>query len=303
MLGASVARADTFASVTTLDPGARAQLESAIVSAHARDAGAFDAVRSVVARADELDHQRRGRFYPMATLLRGTTRGRAGAAFALLEPLIEPQHFAMPQSDSARIALRAGLLEAAGDRKEPAAAPVFRTIVNTGTEFYEVRAAAEALGKLGLDADVAMLAHLATTSGPNQGAVIAGLGDCRRLGAAHALEAVAAQKPTGLMAKHLLRSVEMMGSAWTLAIPNAAPPAEVQGIRDATARAAFAMFVSTAEADVRTDASNALIVIAAPDTPQWIASARASAPSDRVAMLDGLADRFAHNPSTIRRTP
>jgi hypothetical protein len=300
VLGAPTpARADAFASVTTLDPGARAQLVASIAAAHGRDAGAFESVRTVVARADALDHTKQGRFYPMTALLRGVTRGHAGAALALLEPIVEPEHFTMPASSSARIALRAGLIEAAGDKKEPAVAPVFRAILTSGTEYFEVRAAAEALGKLALDTDVATLARLATTQGPNQDAVIAGLGDCRRIGAARALETVAGQHPTGTMAVHLLRSLELMGSAWTLAIANAAPAGEVQAIRETTARASFAMFTSTTEPYVRTDASNALIVIAAPITTQWIASARGSAPPERVADFDALAARFAHNPTTV----
>jgi len=294
----TMVRADTFASVTTLDPRVRTQLAASIAAAHARDSGVFDSVRTVVSRADALDHMKRGRFYPMTVLLRGVTRNHAGAALALLEPIVAPERFTMPNSPSALIALRAGLIEAAGDKKELTAAPVFRSILSSGTEYFEVRAAAEALGKLALDADVALLARLATTRGPNQHAVIAGLGDCRRIGAAQALEAVVAQRPTGMMAKHVLRSLELMGSAWALAIANAAPTSEVRGIRTTTARAAFAMFTSATEADVRTDASNALVVIAEPGTSQWIASTRSSAPPDLVAALDALNDRLAHNPTT-----
>src|SRR5438445_5215964 len=129
-----------------LSSEARSRLETSIQSARARDATTFDAVRGVVARADALDHEKRGRFYPMTSLLRGVVRGHAGSAMALLEPLVAPERFTMPHSDSARIALRAGLLEAAGDSKDPAAAPVYRAIIGNATEFYELRAAVEALG-------------------------------------------------------------------------------------------------------------------------------------------------------------
>ncbi len=300
-LTASDAHADGFASVTTLDASARARLEASITTARSHEPQAFDTVRAIVARADDLDHQKRGRFYPMAALLRGSTRGRQ-AAMALLEPIVSPERFTMPHVESARIALRAGLIEAAGDQKEQVAAPVFRAIVQSSNEFYEVRAAAEALGKLGLDSDVATLAQLASTAGPKQEAVIAGLGDCRRTPAAHALEAVVGSKPTGMLAKRLARALGAMGAAWTLAIPNAAPPLEVPTIRDTTARAALALFVSATEADVRQDASNALVVIAAPDTPSWIARARASVSPALALELDTLQTRLAHNPTT-RRTP
>ncbi len=289
-----------FASVASLDSGARARLETAITAARAHEPATFDAVRTIVTRADELDRQKRGRFYPMTPILRGVTHGHAGSAMALLEPLVAPERFTMPRSESARIALRAGLIEAAGDQKDPAAAPVYRAIIATSTEFFEVRAAVEALGKLALDADVATLSRLVTTPGPNQDAVVAGFGSCRRAAAARALEAVVAQRPTGMAAKHLLRSLSAMGSAWALATPNAAPALEAPAIRDTSARGALAMFVATSEADVRTDASNALVVIAAPDTPQWIADAKKTASPDLAAALDALASRLAHNPTVMR---
>jgi hypothetical protein len=296
----AVAHAAPFASVATLDPGARSRFESAIVTAKARDNHPFTTVASIVAHADALDHEKRGRFYPMTSLLRGSTRGQATAALALLEPVIAPERFTMPQSESARIALRAGLIEAAGDKKEPLAAPIYHAIIDTSAEYYEIRAAVEALGKLGQDADIAYLARLATTAGTKQEAIVDGMGDCRRVAAAQALDAVVRQRPTGMFGKHLLRALARMGSAWVLATPNAVPAAEVATLRDTTARAAFAMFLQAPDADLRAEASDALIVIAAPDTPTWITAAKGGAAPDLVAALDTLAARLAHNPTTTR---
>jgi len=302
LLAATSARADgdrAFASVSTLDPAAHARLESSIATARSREPQLFDTVRNIVAHADDLDRRKEGRFYPMGALLRGSTRGRTGAALALLEPVLDPQRFALPQSSSARIALRAGLVEAAGATRDPAAAPVYRAILASGTELYELRAAAEALGKLAIDADVATLARLATTPGPKQDAVVAGLGSCRRVAAARALAAVASQGKTGMAAKQLLRSLSAMGSAWALATPNAAPASEIAAIRDTTARAAFAMFVSAPDTDVRNEAATALEVIASPDAPAWIAAQKSGASPELAAALDSLAQRLAR----ARRTP
>jgi hypothetical protein len=304
VLVASVARAETFASTGGLDAITSASLQTSITRARTRDPGAFDAVRGIVAHADELDHQRRGRFFPMTPLLRGTLRGHAGSAMALLEPLVSPERFAMPKSDSARIALRAGLIEAAGDAKDPSAAPVFRSIVAHGTEFYEVRAATEALGKLALDADVATLAHLATTPSATRDAVVAGLGMCRRATAAHALESLVAQHPTGMSAVRLLRSLATMGSAWGLATPNAAPALEAPVIRDVTAHAALAMFAQTTEPELRADATTTLLEIDAPDAPRWIEAMKPSASPELASALGALETRLAHNPTrTTTRSP
>ena len=261
---ATPAFAESFASVAGLDAASRTHLQASIAAARTREPAVFDTVASIIAHADELDHKKRGRFYPMTPLFRGSMRGHPTASMALLEPIVSPERFAMPRVESARIALRAGLIEAAGDTKDPAAAPVYRAIVSSGTEFFEVRAAAEALGKLGLDVDVAMLGRLANTPGPNQDAVLDGFGSCRRVAAAHALEAVAAHHPVGTTARHLLMALGTMGSAWALATPNAAPPQEIPGIRDTAARAALAMFVGTTDSEVRAQASDALMIIAAP---------------------------------------
>ena len=303
LLAASSARADAsgpFASVSSLDAASRARLETSIALARSREPSTFDAVRDLVAHADALDHRKQGRFVAMGPILRGTTRGHAGAAMALLEPLVAPERFAMPASESARVALRAGLIEAAGDTRDAAAAPVYRAILASGTEFYELRAAAEALGKLGQDADVATLARLATTPGPKQDAVIAGLGSCRRAAAARALASVVAQGKTGMAAKRLLRSLAAMGSAWALRAPNAAPAAEIPVIRDTAARAAFASFVAAPDADVRAEAANTLVVIDSPDAPGWVAAARTSASPELAAALDALATRLAHNATRTR---
>ena len=187
LVGSSVAgaaRADV-----PLSSEARTRLDATIQSAHTRDAATFDAVRGVVAQADALDHHKGGRFYPMTSLLRGVMRGHPEWRWRS-SSRSSRRSASRCTSETARIALRAGLLEAAGNLKNPAAAPVYRAIIASETEFYAVRAAVEALGKLGNDPDVAMLATLAQTRGPKQDAVVAGMGACRRVAAAKALEGV-----------------------------------------------------------------------------------------------------------------
>jgi len=300
LLAASGARADgsdAFASVSSLDAASRARVESSIAQARAREPGTFDAVRSVVTHADELDQKKQGRFVAMAPILRGVARGHAGAAMALLEPIVAPERFTLPTRPSARVALRSGLIEAAGDQKDPSAAPVYRAILVTGSEFYELRAAAAALGKIGNDADVALLARLATTPGPKQDAVIAGLGSCRRIGAARALASVRGK--SGMAAIQLLRSLSAMGSPWALALRDAAPAAEIPAIRETTARAALAIFLTTQEDDVRSEAATALVVIDHPDALQWVAAAKSSSPN-LASALDTLAARLAHDATRTR---
>ncbi len=261
---------------------------------------AFSGVRSVVGRADALDAKRRGRFFPMTTVLRDVARasqGHSGAALAFLEPVLHPERFSMPVKASALTALRAGLIEASGDLKDPLAAPSYRALVQQGTAFYDVRAATEALGKLGLDEDVAFLARLATTPGASQDAVLAGLGTCRRLGAVTALADVAASQPPAARGALVVTSLGRLASSWALAIPNAAPASELEALRRTAARGALAVFVDTTDSALRDSASDALMGIDAPETPALIATARAAANGEVQARLEALQHRFERNPA------
>src|SRR6185295_17460809 len=58
-------------------------------------------LRSVIARADALDRQRRGRLFPMTPLLKGLAARDARTAAALLEPIVYPERFVMPASANA----------------------------------------------------------------------------------------------------------------------------------------------------------------------------------------------------------
>ena len=300
---AALADSQPFASTSSLDAPARAQLDAAIANAKALSPQSFDGVRRAIARAGALDHGRRGRFYPMTPMFREIARasaGRPGASLALLEPLLFPERFTLPSASSALIALRAGLLEAAGDLADPAAAPVYRTIIANGTEFYEVRAAVEALGKLGQDSDVAMLSHLATTSGPKQDAAIGGIGACRRVAAARALGTLAKTSLPPSRAKLLLSSLGTMASSWALATPHAAPAAERDALRAAAAEASLAVYVAAAGEEVRAAASDAIMTIDAPTTNDLILAARSGASRETSLRLDALSIRFAHNPTRTR---
>jgi|CXWL01.1.fsa_nt_gi hypothetical protein len=258
-------------------------------------------VLQVVTRADELDKKRRGRFFPMTPVLRQLARGATGhPALLLLEPLVFPDRFAKPQSPNAQIALRAGLIEASGDFKDALAGPVYRSILANGAEFYELRAATEGMGKLGLEADVAWLAKLAVSAGPKQDAVIAGLGSCRQLAAARALATIAQSKPTEARAKRVAQSLGTMGSAWALETLDL-PAADAAALRTHTARAAISLYLAASEGEVRDAASDAVMAIDAPETPGLVAAEMGKATPDGQSALAALRTRFDRNPTRMTR--
>src|SRR5262245_57044812 len=102
---------------------AQPALDARIASSKAQHPEAFARVSAAVARASDLDRAKRGNFASMSPLLRAAG---PDAGPALVEPLLHPERFAMPAEKSARIALRAGLIEAAGALSDPSMAPLWR---------------------------------------------------------------------------------------------------------------------------------------------------------------------------------
>jgi hypothetical protein len=209
---------------------------------------------------------------------------------ALLEPLVHPERFTMPKEESARIAVRAGLIEAAGALSIADAAPIWRSIVDGGAEHFEVRAAAEALGRVASETDVAHMVTLIKTRGPKQEAVIAGAGSWRRVEIARAIGDVLASGDAKIQiaCAHALGD---LGGSW---LKDASTPA-MMTVRAEAAKQAVRLYV-VASSDIRTTASDAVMTIDSPETPALIAAARASASTDQKTALDALSARFAKNP-------
>lgn len=267
----------------------RVSLERSIKQARIDSPAVFAKVRSLVESADSLQHHARGRLYPFPAQLRAVTRKQPGAAFSLAEPLIAPERFNMPSTPEAKLALRAGLLEAAGSLQESSLAPLYRSLI-TADEPREVsRAAAEALAKLGLDEDLAMLSRLAVTEGPTQDAAISALGSARngKL-AVTALSSLASTSMEAPRAKLVAGSLARVAAGWNAVTP----------WRAEAAKGALTLFVNATSDEVRAAASDALMVIDAPETPALIDAVRSNAAA---APLDALLARFDNNPTRSHR--
>lgn len=270
----------------------RAALERSVKQARTEAPEVFSRVRAVVAQADTLQRQSRGRLFPFPARFRAVTHRQPGAAFALAEPLFAPERFPMPVVPEARLALRAGLLEAAGSLHEPSLAPLYRSFLAGDEPREVVRAAAEALAKLGDDEDSALLARLATQEGPQQDAAISALGSAANgKVAVTALTSLTTAPLEAPRAKLVAGSLARVAPGWRAAVP----------WRADAAKGALALFVTARSGEVRTAASDALMTIDAPQTPELIAAARAGASPELLTALDALSDRFAHNPTRGHR--
>jgi hypothetical protein len=206
-------------------------------------------------------------------------------------------------TDSAWTAWRAGLVEAIGTWRDPRTEPVLRAVLDgDDTDSLLIRVAAEAVGRLGTDAGAARLVELASTPGPKQAAVLAGMGGCRRVVAVDALTRALAANPDAETAVAIVKSLGTAGNWGAWSTPALDPlRGEEEAVRSKAARALVDAF-TTWDGHVRRAASNALMVVDWAGTPALIAEARATAGADPVVLdaLDALAARFAKNPARRR---
>jgi hypothetical protein len=262
----------------------RTNLDTEITAERKAHPEAFQAVAAVIASADARDLKKRGLYAATAPLLHNVS------LLALLEPLAFPERFSMPSREAARISLRAGLLEAAGALRDPKAAPLFREVLAGASEYYEVRAAAEALGKLGIESDVANLAQRVKTASPLQNAIIAGVGDCRKVAIVEALGAVPTDNET--TARLIANALGRIGSSWAWETPALRALPEGPAVRAAAAKQAIHVYLAT-DGSTRATAADALTTVAWPQTTKIMETFRGTATPAQREALDALAPRVA----------
>jgi HEAT repeat protein len=291
-----------------LSPAQRKELAAQIATARERSPRAFEAVDALFAELPKLDAQKRGRILPVGPMLKPLG---ADAVMPLIHELAfrdRSQSFAeLPPS--AVKAWRIGALEALGVQRDVRARPVLEAALRApaGEDPQVVRAAAEALGRLGDDAAVQTLLHLAQPGMPHQAAVLAGMGSCRRSETTGRLmiELMAEKLPEPAQGRALVRALSDAGNAWAWQTPAVRKYATEE--REVRSKAAYALIWAYVryEDDVRQEAFNALRVVDSPDTAAQMAEVRKSAVLLRglaetpaiYAALDELAKRLESNPA------
>lgn len=248
-------------------------------------------VRQAVLQKQALDAKARGHRAPVALYLRGMGK-------QALDPMLEilsggPAAAGLPTE--AVVAARRDVVEAIGLLRDPKATPIVAALLDKEGDDELVRTAAEALARIGTDDAVARLrGALARSSGSRANAILAGLGECRRETVARLLADRLLAHPDEATARVLVRSLGNAGNAW--AWKTMASRSEEATVRALAARALVDAFVRYG-GDVRTAASNALMVVDDASTSSLVASARANASADTAHALDALAARFATNPA------
>ncbi|HVJ93434.1 MAG TPA: HEAT repeat domain-containing protein [Labilithrix sp.] len=254
----------------------------------------FVAVREVVARAADANARARGRKAPIAHYL-------AKLGPSALMPMLEMLALDAPKGVPAEAApsVRRDLIEAVGLLKDAHALPVLSAILADKTEDPETtRTVTEAMARIGHDEAAShILSALQSSNAERARAIIAGMGECRKLHVAEALASRLRGANDDATARAAARSLGRIGNAW--AWKTVADRTDEATIRELAARALIDAFVQHT-GEERAAASNALMVVDAPETPGLIAAAKSGKSPEIVAALDGLAARFAANPTRTR---
>lgn len=296
LLASSTARADgVLVAKGALDAKARVSLEQAVKDAKAKAPKAFAEVAAVRASLAELDESKRGRLAVVTPSLKAI---QGEAALALLSEIALDAKAQGSLPADAWKAWKLGLLEAVGALRDGRSAPALEAILDGEKDALVLRAAAEALGKLGTDAAVKKLGGLLKASGDKRLAAIAGLGVARRTAAVKLLAAELAALPKADEAKALAKALGDAGSAWAwraLKRTGQGVASEEGAARKAAARALVQAYAPYG-GEARKVIQQAVLVVDLDETPQLVAEAKKGAAKDAQAALDELAAKFAATP-------
>lgn len=251
------------------------------------------ALADLRARLPEIERTRRGRWPAVTPLLRDLG---PDALPALLEEMRHPGKRPGGLRDDTWSAWRAGVVEAVGALRAREAMPLLAAaLADPHGDALVVRAAAEALGKIADDRIAAELAIIARSPGPRQAAVLGGMGGCRRVACVDAVgDALVTGQIDVVTAKSAVRSLGRAGAAWAWQTTELRGRPDADIVRHAAAEALVKAFVRW-DGEVRQTASNALMAVGHPDTPNLVAISRSGAAPALVRALDGLSARFARD--------
>lgn len=289
------ARADGMAVKTAQLPAeARASLLQQIAADKAANPDVYTAVRSVrgVHREAYMAENRN----PIPNAGKELRALGPAATLALIEAIAFDAPSRAGLSDDEWAAYQYGALEALGLLRDARSGAVLRAAFDGAQHPKVQRAAAEAMGRLCGDAELASLTKLAVAAGTADSgrrlAAIAGLGECKRVESAKHLAALLPAAQDEATAQAVAAALGSVGSSW--AWKAMGPQAQATGdkVREIAATALVGGFVRQGGA-ARLSTEKALLLVEHPSTHELIARAKPSADVETRAALEALEKRVA----------
>jgi hypothetical protein len=275
----------------------RAALLTEIAGAKKTDLHTFDSVAALRRDIVDLDANKRGRLATVTPALKAL--GARGVPAMLSELAVSGGRGSL--TDTAWLAWRLNLIEAIGAIRDKRATAVLEAILESPeTDFMLVRAASQALGKLGTDRAAKKLVALSRKTDAKQLAVLAGMGHCRRQVVverlSEAMTSAAIYGASRVEAKHIARALGDVGNAWAWQTPTVKASGEEASVRATAAESLIDAFVAIQDPEVRRTVTQAVLVVDDGSTKSLIAAARRGAGPDLRAALDDLERQFDNSP-------
>jgi len=265
-----------------------------LAAARARDPAAF--ARVAAARRRLAEGAPGGRRAAVTTL--ALRRQGAAEIWPLIAAVEEAT--AAPATAGTEVEVELGLVEALGAVRDPRARPALEGwLARHRGDARRTRAGAAALGRIGDDAAVAALLDLAARE-PDDLALLAGLGECRRLAVAEHLARQLAAGPDPARARVVVRALRDVAAARVWQTPAVRASGEGDAVRSLAVDALLAAAVSAAP-PLREDLAQALVAVDHPATAARLAAARAEGDGPARAALDALSAAMARLSRLARR--
>jgi hypothetical protein len=154
------------------------------------------------------------------------------------------------------------------------------------------RAAAEAMGRLCGDAELATLVTQSAAGQARRLAAIAGLGQCKRTESAKQLAQIA-KGSDDAASDAAVKALGTVGSSWSWQALGKAAEAEGEAVRAIAAQGLVEAFARQTRAEARAEVQKAIMLVEHPATLGAIERARSGADQATVIALDGLRTRLA----------
>lgn len=285
LMGATSARADGLAIASSELPDAAKKTLARDVATHkAAHPEVFSAVRDIQGIKPEVYKTFRNP-RPIAAL--ELKRLGADALLPMLGALALDAPAVM-LTEAEKSAYVIGLLEASSALRDPRSGPVYTAIFESKNNKSAdvLRAAAEAMGRLCGDAELASLKKHTAAADTLRAHAIRGLGQCRRKEGAEHLASLLASATDAASAEPIADALGLAASSWAW---KAMGPKVATAAKDVQALAAKALVSAfTKHKDARETTKKALRLVESPDIVALVATARAAAPAEAQTALDAL---------------
>jgi hypothetical protein len=276
----------TAGAMAMLSSAAQQSLAAQVREARSHARAAFSAVANLAGLRPAVYRTTRYQRPSVARELRGLG---TGALLPMLDVLAVGGY---PHSLNAeeRDVLEVGLLDAVGVLRDTRAEPVLRAAFLGSPLDAGVLAAAQGLGALCRDSDIAMLVSHRGDAGARGAAAIEGLGHCRRIEAVRPLAAAMDGATAPETVRAAARGLAHVGSTWAQQVASnrrlpydpAVPTLAAQSLVAAYTRA----LESGADAPVRDELAYAILAVGHANSPRLLTEAaqRTTQPAARTAL-------------------